>query len=400
MDQGGKEGSRREWIVSSVYAVLFASIAPLAAYLNLYLQRKGLTDTQIGSVAAVMGAVGIIAPPLWGYLSDRWGNRGLLLALSALGSALFFLGFLAPSFPSVLLIAALFAAFNTPLIPLLDATVLEGLKGRRERYARLRVWGSWGFVGTMALFGLLLPEGGQAEALLPALWSFLLLRLSLVGLTLALTGGQREGDEGKVKRRPKEIVRLFTDRHWLLFLFITFLSVATNRAFYTFFPLYLNRAGIGDNWQGYFWVIGVLAEIAFMTRLVEGLIRRIGLKGLLLMGVAGRARRFGLYAFPIPFPILLACQFLHALTFAAAHTASVTWVSLMAPPGTRALTQTLYASVLLGVGGALGAQLGGIISEVTDLYTMFGLAGGLNFFLFLIGWVGLKEPAGSPKRTI
>ena len=48
-------------------------------------------------------------------------------------------------------------------------------------------------------------------------------------------------------------------------------------AFYAFFPLYLNRVGLGDYWQGYFWVIAVLAEIAFMAKLAGPLTQRLGL---------------------------------------------------------------------------------------------------------------------------
>ena len=173
---------------------------------------------------------------------------------------------------------------------------------------------------------------------------------------------------------------------------ISLLSTISNGAFYAFFPLYLNRAGIGDNWQGYFWVIAVLAEIAFMAKFASPLIQRLGLKGVMLLGIAGRMVRYGAYAFPLPFPVLLMLQLLHALTFGAAHTASVTWVSLFAPPSARALMQTLYASILMGIGNAIGAQLGGWVSEHWGLRMMFGLAGMLNAIAFVLGWCWLREP--------
>jgi hypothetical protein len=40
----------------------------------------------------------------------------------------------------VLLVAVLFAFFNSPLIPLMDALVLEWLGDSRERYGPLRAW--------------------------------------------------------------------------------------------------------------------------------------------------------------------------------------------------------------------------------------------------------------------
>jgi PPP family 3-phenylpropionic acid transporter len=307
-----------------------------------------------------------------------------------LGSALVFLAFFKPSFPSVLLVAVLFAFFNSPLIPLMDALVLEWLGDSRERYGPLRAWGSWGFVAMMLVFGLTLKREGSAQGLLPALVSFVLLRwlLFVVAWRLPPNGGHRLSGDGDWRA----LKSLFADRQWQAFLGISLLSTISNGAFYAFFPLYLNRAGIGDNWQGYFWVIAVLAEIAFMAKFASPLIQRLGLKGVMLLGIAGRMVRYGAYAFPLPFPVLLMLQLLHALTFGAAHTASVTWVSLFAPPSARALMQTLYASILMGIGNAIGAQLGGWVSEHWGLRMMFGLAGMLNAIAFVLGWCWLREP--------
>ncbi len=98
---------------------------------------------------------------------------------------------------------------------------------------------------------------------------------------------------------------LFADREWQIFLAVSFLSMVSASVFYAFFPLYLNRAGVSDNWQGYFWVIAVLAEVAFMAWLAEPLTKRIGLKGMLLLGIAGRMVRFGVCVFLFSFSSLL-----------------------------------------------------------------------------------------------
>lgn len=387
---------RLDRLISVVYALLFASIAPLI-YLSLYLQRRGLTDAQIGSVIAVAALVGIVAPPLWGYLSDRWNNRPLPLALASLASALLFIGYFGASFPTVLFVATFFALFNSPLIPLLDAFVLERLGDAKERYGRLRAFGSWGFIGMMTLFGLVLKRHGDSASLFPAFFSFIALRILMAGIALKLprNGGCKltHDDNGQTLRQ------LFADRQWLSFLSIMMVSMVTYSTFYAFFPLYLNRVGVSDNWQAYFWVIAVLAEVAFMSWVAEPLIKRIGLKGVLLLGFAGRALRLGLYALPLLFPVLLMCQLFHALSFAAFHTASVTWISSSAPPQARALTQALYSGVMVGISMAVGAQFGGIVSQHFGLHFLFGIAGAINAIAFLAGWLWLKEPFPSPVKA-
>ncbi len=388
--EGDDAERRNEWKLALAYMLLFAGMAPVVGYLNLFLQRRGLSDSQVGTTAAIMSLISILAPPLWGYLSDRWHNRRLPLAVASFGAAIVFLAYFVVPFPLILLVAALFALFNSPLIPLLDALVLERLGSEKERYGRLRAWGSWAFIAMMLLFGLTLKRGGTAGTLVPALLLFVLLRLVFAGAALLLprNGGGRPMDDSDWQ----SVRTLFSDQEWQAFLAVSFLSMVSTSVFYAFFPLYLNRAGVSDNWQGYFWVIAVLAEVAFMTWLSEPLTKRIGLKGVFLLGIAGRAIRFGAYAFPLSFPFLVALQLFHALTFAAVHTASVTWVSVKALPNARALTQTLYASVLVGLGSALGAQIGGYIADHWGLPRLFGLAGLTNALALALGWWWLREP--------
>jgi PPP family 3-phenylpropionic acid transporter len=393
----GERDKHLEVRFAIAYALLFAAVAPMVGYLNLYLQRRGLSDSQIGTTAAIMSLFSILSPPLWGYLSDRWHDRRLPLAVASLGAAIVFLAYFFASFPIVLLVAALFAFFHSPLIPLLDALVLERLGEGRERYGRIRAWGSWAFIAMMLIFGLTLKKQGTAESLIPALSTFVILRVAFAisAAFLPRNGAGKPMGDGDWKA----VKELFANRDWQAFLAISLLSMVSTSVFYAFFPLYLNRAGVSDNWQGYFWVIAVLAEVAFMTWLTEPLIKRIGLKGVFLLGVAGRAFRFAAYAFPLSFPTLLALQTLHSLTFAAVHTASVTWVSVKAPERARALTQTLYASVLMGIGSAIGAQIGGIIAEHFGLRFLFGLAGAINGLAFLLGLLWLKEPSLQPEEV-
>lgn len=390
-DDSVRGDRKRETRFALAYALLFAAVAPMVGYLNLYLQRRGLSDSQIGTAAAIMSLFSVFSPPLWGYLSDRWHDRRLPLAIASFGAAIVFLAYFWASFPAVLLVAALFAFFHSPLIPLLDALVLEQLGEGKERYGRIRSWGSWAFIAMMLVFGLTLKKQGTAESLIPALLAFVLLRLAFAftSFTLPRNGGGKPID----KSGWQEVKALFADREWQVFLFISLLSMASTNVFYTFFPLYLNRAGVSDNWQGYFWVVAVLAEVAFMTWLTEPLTKIFGLKGVFLWGIAGRAFRLTAYAFPLSFPVLLALQTLHSLTFAAVHTSSVTWVSVKAPPKARALTQTLYASVLMGIGSAIGSQVGGFIAEHFGLRFLFGLAGAVNGLALLLGWILLKEPS-------
>ncbi len=377
-------------IIAGSYALLYGSVAPLAGYLNLYLSRKGLTESTIGTVGALMALMGLIATPLWGYISDRTGDRRLPLVLGSVGSALSLLLMLEASFPLILLSAIAFSLFNSPLIAILDAFTLERLGADRQAYGPLRAWGSAGFIAMMFWFGLTLNGDRNPASLLPALSSFIFLRLML-GLLCSLMPTDGKAAAGE-RFQWNHLREWFSDRQWAVFLIISFLSMATNAAFFAFFPLYLSHAGVSDNWQGYFWVVAVVAETAFMAWLSGPLMIRIGLKGLLLLGMAGRAVRFACYISVPPFWILALCQLFHSLTFGAAYTASVAWVGLRSHPRARALSQGLFSGVLSGAAMALGSQWGGWMIEKFGMPSVFFAASAINAVCFVAGWRWLAEP--------
>ncbi|MFA0753638.1 MAG: hypothetical protein IMHGJWDQ_001417 [Candidatus Fervidibacter sp.] len=56
MEGDGAE-RRSEWKLALAYMLLFAGMAPVVGYLNLFLQRRGLSDSQIGTTAAIMSLI-------------------------------------------------------------------------------------------------------------------------------------------------------------------------------------------------------------------------------------------------------------------------------------------------------------------------------------------------------
>ena len=55
---------------ASLIFMYWAAMAPLS-YNTLLLQGSGFSSAEVGSIMAAFAAVGIIAPPIWGYIADR-----------------------------------------------------------------------------------------------------------------------------------------------------------------------------------------------------------------------------------------------------------------------------------------------------------------------------------------
>ena len=91
----------------------------------------------------------------------------------------------------------------------------------------------------------------------------------------------------------------------------------------------------------------------------------------------------------------LLIQLLHGPTFSLMWIAGVAYADRIAPPGLEATAQGLFSGVMLGIGAAAGAFLGGVLYEHVGLVVLFRLASLLSLvgvgFVFLIRKKG-EEP--------
>jgi PPP family 3-phenylpropionic acid transporter len=157
---------------------------------------------------------------------------------------------------------------------------------------------------------------------------------------------------------------------------------------YVFFSLYLQKElGVSNAYLSFFWAFGSVVE-TIMFLYTGRLVRRFGTKWFLVLGMFGIAFRLGVYAAFPNIPVIFLVQGLHALTFAAVHVSTVTFVNYAAPEKWRASAQTIWEGITIGLGTAAGAFAGGLIAHrygYRTLYTVMSVvaaAAAVAFVLF------------------
>ena len=75
---------RRLLMVNIAYWVAAGTYGP---FLSAYYTARGMTAAQIGMLLSISPIASILIQPLWARLSDRSGNRRLVLLLLTLGAA-------------------------------------------------------------------------------------------------------------------------------------------------------------------------------------------------------------------------------------------------------------------------------------------------------------------------
>ena len=171
--------------LGAFYFLFFAAVGVFMPYWTLYLESLGFSASAIGNVMALMMATRIVAPNLWSAWSDRRGRRLGVIRIGA-GFALLTFAWV-PFVTSPVALAtlvALYAVFWSAVLPQFEALTMTQLGARRQRYGRLRAWGSVGFIVASLCFGALLERRGIE--LLP--WFV----LALLGAATAMTWLLRE----------------------------------------------------------------------------------------------------------------------------------------------------------------------------------------------------------------
>jgi len=326
---------------------------------------------ELGILYAFPAWIGIFAPLVWGIISDALHQRKLPSFVMHIATAALFPLFWFWNGQSFWLLCALmgvFTFFFRPSIPIADAWTLDHIARRGGDYGRLRTWGSFGFVVTIAasLFVLKKSSISQASDLLPIFYGFCLLRVLAAFYALTLPDYHSEGKRLKLDWRS---LRVYLQPFAITFFIAVFMSRFLFSPYYTFFSIFLDERGVADNMKGIYWIVAVASETGLIA--VSGaILKRFKATHMLLAGLAAIAFRLFIFSIEPAWYVILTTQSLHALTFGAFHVASIQIINRITPEEFRASGQT-FNGALFGIGGMLGGMLGGILAEAYGLVGMF-----------------------------
>lgn len=362
--------SRRQlWPFAALSATYFAHIGLFNSYLPLWLKDLGLGLLTISVLSSMQAVTRLFAPYVWGWLSDRTGERVRFLrwgALVALVSACLLWW---PMHPVVLgVVLLLMFTHTSAMMPMSEAAmahlVSQGGSFDARRYGRVRLWGSLGFMATVFVAGAWFEVRGMHSF---ATWTVLSL-LALLLSTLVMPD-LKEAPHSDVQQERIWPVLQQTGVRWLFV--AAFFHVLSHMGLYVFFSLYLDALGYSKTMIGVLWAVSVLVEIGwFFTQ--SRWLPRLPLTGWIVLCSATMVLRMGVTAMWADLLwVLLLAQALHALTFAAHHTACVAMLSHHFPGRMRGRGQALYTVIAYGVPGVLGGFVGGLISEQWGLQAVF-----------------------------
>ena len=331
--------------ISFTYAFLMMGSGVQLPFLPLWLSAKGIPAEGIAAIVAGTMATRIVGAPLFAWIADHFDNRRLVIQLCAAFSLMAY-GLLAISngFGPIMTMVLIASFMFAPVFPLTEGFSVDGSMAHGLDYGRLRLWASLSFlVGSLG-------AGGLLTVLDPAYTAWLLAGAQALAFLATLLLPNEPDPEhteakGEVLGRARDLI--FGSSFPLLML-AAGLGQASHGFLYSFGSVLWSEIGIGSLGIGVLWASAVLGEVlllGFSARLVAVL----GPARLMVLGIAGGVLRWVTMGFVTSFPILLAAQTLHALSFATLHLGTMHFIRLMVPNGMRNRAQGIYSALSGGV---------------------------------------------------
>lgn len=375
------------WRLSAFYFFYFSFVGAMAPYWGLYLKSLGFAAFQIGVLMSLLQVMRMFAPNVWGHLADRSGRRVPIVQAATLVCLIAYLGvFVDQSFWWMFAVMSLISFFWSAPLPLVEATTLTHLGERTERYGRIRLWGSIGFI--LVVLGLGSALDHYAVGLVPWVVLGLLIGIWLTSRLLpeavVTHTGQEHSPLTEVLRRPQV---------WAL-LAAAILMAAAHGPYYTFFTIHLVEAGYSKTFAGWMWALGVICEIGVFL-ILPRVLRQVRVETVFLLTLLTAALRFLAIGWWVDqLAVLIVAQALHALSFGAYHAAAMALVHRHFRGRIQARGQALYNSLAFGVGGTAGSLYAGAAWDSLGAAWSFSLGAGLAALAAVVfAWRGWRVSA-------
>jgi PPP family 3-phenylpropionic acid transporter len=341
--------------LSAGYFWYFSILGMVVPFLPIYLDSKGFSSLQIGEILAIVTATKIIGPTLWAMLADKSGKQITIIRLGALLALICFsLLFFVEHYWPITFVLAIFSLFWTAILPQLEVLTLNSVRRNAKIYARIRLWGSIGFIALAIITGELIAQFHAQAFTFIGLFILLALLLSTLLLKQPKTSVTH-------LRVASSLMSKICAPGFILFFLSGLLLQVSFGPYYSFFALFLRDLAYPGYAVGFFISVAVVAEI--MIFIFAGtLFKYFSIRSLMAMSLFITAIRWLLTAYYAGNAVALgAIQLMHAASFGVYHSASILFVQQHFDRHQQNRGQAIFQSGVYGIGGAIGAYCAGLL---------------------------------------
>lgn len=329
----------------------------------VYLGKLNFTGTQIGLAYGTTAIGALVSPFLIGVIADRYvPAQRLLGGLHLIGAALLWWISQQTTFgvfyPSLIVYTLTYMAGHG----LINTITLTHAPNPAKWFPIVMAAASAGWIAAANVInfanladnnGMFTLAGGVAVVI--ALYSF------------TLPNTPPKGDAGPVsagKLLGLDALKLFKDRSFAVFMFCSFLICVPLSFYFTWTSAFLSEMNVANYASKM--TLGQVSDVGFLL-LLPLLLPILGVKRIMILGMAAWALRFALFALfheqPTATWMVLGGILLHGICYDFIFVVGRMHVDKVAGDGLRASAQGLHAVFTLGAGMFVGSWLSGVVAQ-------------------------------------
>ena len=367
-----KAFKNQSYLQSSVTMFLyFASWGIWWSFFQLWLTSKNglnLSGSEVGTIYAVNSFVTLILMFVYGALQDKLGIKRYLLIFSSICATLvgpFFIYVYEPMLTSNFILGLAMGSIFLSAGFLAAAGIYEALIERVSRvfnfeYGQARAWGSFGYAVVALLAGHLFVINPNLNFWVGSFFGVLLLLVTWLWVPKVerdyKVAHEAAGDT-QTSPSLREMFHLLKERElWLIIILVfftwTFYTVFDQQMFPSFYTSLFASDAVGQQVYGDLNAVQVFVE-AIMMGIVPIIMKKIGVRRTLLIGITIMFIRIGLCGF-INNPVIVSgIKMLHSFETPLFVLSIFRYFTLH--------FETKLSATLYMIGFQVAAQLGGVI---------------------------------------
>jgi nucleoside transporter len=329
----------------------------LGTYLGLGLSYPAV---DIATIYSTMPWGAIAAPFIFGVIADRYFRAERVLAVLHLAGAALLWHASSVTDSSMLFWVLLgYALCYTPTLALVTAISFNQMTEPGKEFPWVRVFGTAGWIVAGLGVGFAGVEATEIPLRVAAGASVL---LGVFALVLPKTPPSAAAERKSVVQAfGLDALGLLKNVNFSVFIAASLLICIPLAFYYNFTNLFLNEVGV-DNAAGKM-TLGQMSEVAFML-VMPFFFARLGVKWMLLIGMAAWAARYLLFAYGDPGAsvwMLYGGILLHGVCYDFFFVTGQIYTDRAAPAHLRASAQGFITLITYGVGMLIGTAVSGLV---------------------------------------